>query len=362
MSYDFISLDILERRGYTMIKKGLILTSTIIMIFLISGCALSDYLTGNVPVDTAASEDDLMEENSINEIDELLREIEEDSRSSEMTEEDSREGTGSSEMTEEDILEEVDESSFIKISVKEDELVKLKPKAKDADGDTITYSFSEPLDRNGEWKTNYGDAGNYLVVVTASDGTASTTKKVLLTVERVNVAPIISNIPSTIVVDEGETISLEPTVEDPNGDKVSLSISDPVGDDGVWKVDYQTYGEYEVRIIATDGELDTIKTIAITVNKKNVAPKIEKIGDVTIQEGEGIEIIPQISDVNGDDVIVTISEPIGDDGIWDTAFTDHGIYTITITADDGTTTSTITFELEVEDINVAPEIITIEQG
>ena len=69
-----------------------------------------------------------------------------------------------------------------------------------------------------------------------------------------------------------------------------------------------------------------------------------------------------MSDLNGDKVTVTISDPVGDDGEWETDFTDHGEYTITVKATDGIATTTATFKLTVTDINKAPEITDIVLG
>lgn len=334
-------------------RKTNLIAALLMLTFLISGCALSDYLSGNL---TEESEYTLIpeEDEEVEELEEMIEEIEEETEAAEEEAEEEQE--------EETIIEEeIDEENFIKISVQENELVKLKPTAKDADDDTIAYTFSEPLDENGEWQTNYGDAGNYLITVTASDGDLTTEKKVLLTVDRVNVAPEIEELEDTLEVKEGDTVTFSPKVTDPNGDQITITISDPVGESGVWEIGYQTAGDYEVVITASDGELESTEKVMVTVLRKNVAPEIEELGDITIEEGESVEITPEVTDKNGDDVTVTISEPIGDDGIWETAFTDNGEYEVTVTASDGSLESTATFTVTVKDINKAPEILDIVQ-
>ena len=42
--------------------------------------------------------------------------------------------------------------------------------AYDPDGGEITYTFSAPLDESGRWQTEIGDAGTYIITITASDG------------------------------------------------------------------------------------------------------------------------------------------------------------------------------------------------
>ncbi len=69
-----------------------------------------------------------------------------------------------------------------RVVVKEGELVNLKPKAKTHDVE-LTYTFSEPLDEEGKWQTEAGDAGEYEIKIVASDGESTVTKKVVVVVE-----------------------------------------------------------------------------------------------------------------------------------------------------------------------------------
>jgi hypothetical protein len=66
--------------------------------------------------------------------------------------------------------------------------------------------------------------------------------------------------------------------------------------------------------------------------------------------------------LDNDAVEVTISEPIGNDGVWEISYTDHGEYEVTIIADDGKDITTKEITLIVEDVNLPPEIIDITLG
>ena len=55
-------------------------------------------------------------------------------------------------------------------------------KATDPDGDPIKYTFSKPLNDKGEWQTKVGDKGEYVVTITASDGTNSVDQKIKIVV------------------------------------------------------------------------------------------------------------------------------------------------------------------------------------
>jgi hypothetical protein len=185
----------------------------------------------------------------------------------------------------------------------------------------------------------------------------------MIVVQRFNVPPVIEPI-AAITVDEGDIVELEPEIADPNGDEFEITIEEPVGDDGVWEIDYQSAGDYIIVISASDIDGATSKIeVPITVNKKNVPPVIELLDieddQIIIDEGDTVELDLDITDPNGDEIETTISDPIGNDGVWDTDYIDHGEYAITITASDGQATTTKEITLIVNDINMPPEIIDI---
>jgi DNA-dependent RNA polymerase auxiliary subunit epsilon len=330
-------------------KKLLIIGVLLIAIVFISGCAVSNYIEPE-------EEEKAMDNFSLLTEKEFYEENADEVPVEEVT------GDVIEEIEAEEEVEEetFDEGAYdFVIEVKENELVRLKPEANDPDEDVIEYTFTEPLDENGEWQTNYGDAGQYPVTVTATDGKLITAKEVLIIVERVNVPPVIEDIGNEMVVDEGETLRLSPKIYDPNGDDFDVTISEPVGDDGVWEIDYMSAGDYTIKITANDGELESEHSIELTVKKKNVAPMIEDIDDVEIDEGDTLTLEPAVTDLNGDDVTVTISEPVGDDGEWEIGYTEAGEYEVTIVADDGQATTTKTVKITVYDVNMPPDIIDI---
>lgn len=162
------------------------------------------------------------------------------------------------------------------IKVKEGDLVNLAVKSEDADADTIKYTFTEPLSTDGEWQTKEGDAGTYKVTVTATDGELSTSQDVYVVVNKLKKAPVISGF-DDLTVKEGETVTLSPKVSDPDGDKVTLEYSGWMTSN-TKELGYSDAGDYKVTLTATDatGE-STAKTIAITVENVNRAPKIVAI-------------------------------------------------------------------------------------
>lgn len=322
-------------------NKKFVMAILLASILILSGCAVKDYLKRYV-VKEGENYSLLSEkEKYLTETEEALTEIED------MAEE----------LTEEGIT--LEEEPQVKITVEENDTIVLKPAAEDADLDTIVYTFTKPLDEDGVWKTNFGEAGKYIVTVTASDGQLTTSKEVLINVLRKNVPPVISGIPGEVTIDEGDIIKVNPNVTDPNGDEFTLDISDPIGNDGVWNTTYQDHGDYLVKITASDGELTSEQEMELIVNRKNIAPIIEPIADIAINEGESVNITPVVTDLNGDEVTVYISDPVGDIGFWQTGFTDHGEYTVTVIASDEELETIVDINLVVKDINVAPVILNI---
>lgn len=251
-------------------------------------------------------------------------------------------------------------SDVQRVTVKENEQVSLNVKVNDLDRDNTTVTFTSPLDRSGKWQTKYGDAGEYEVKVTVSDGKEKTVKNVLVVVQRVNVPPVIESL-ADITVKEGEEVKVTPRASDPNGDKVTISFSDPMKE-GQWKTDHTSAGDYQVTVTASDGELESKETYQLKVTDVNVLPEISGVDDVTIKEGETVRLEPQVSDKDNDVLQTTISDPVGDDGVWETTFTDHGRYPVTITVKDGKDTVTKTVSVMVTDVNVPPEIVEITLG
>ncbi len=77
-------------------------------------------------------------------------------------------------------------------NIQETDKISLTPESIDLDGDKIVYYYSTPLNDGGEWETNYDDAGEYLVDITASDGINKTIETIKIVVENKNQAPIFS--------------------------------------------------------------------------------------------------------------------------------------------------------------------------
>lgn len=222
------------------------------------------------------------------------------------------------------------------------------------DGNPITYTYTAPLDANGRWETQIGDAGTYLITITASDGNLETSRQIRLIVEPSNLPPVISNF-ADVTVNEGETLTLSPTVTDPDGDNVTITYSG-FTNSSTRAVDFGEAGEHTVTLTATDGFHTVTETITVTVNAVNRPPVLAPIDTITVIEGELVTVSPEASDPDGDDVTLNFGLPLNASGQWQTEVGDAGTYDADVVATDGELNTSRTVRIVVESSNRPPTL------
>src|SRR3989344_3220200 len=104
-------------------------------------------------------------------------------------------------------------------TVEETDFVRIAPEAVDLDGDKINYSYSPPLDERGEWQTDYNDAGEYNINITASDGKEETSRTVKIIVNNKNQPPEITE--KKITIKETQLVDLKSIISDPDQDALN---------------------------------------------------------------------------------------------------------------------------------------------
>jgi len=235
--------------------------------------------------------------------------------------------------------------------------------AVDPDGDSIVYTFSEPLDDQGEWQTEEGDEGEYIVTITASDGTSSVDQQVAIIVQPSNFAPTIE-IEDTVTVKEGELFALTANITDEDGDEVSVSY-EGWQTELPYEVSFDDAGIYSITIIASDGKKEARKDVTVIVENVNQPPTIKSIADATVMEHDTVNVVPQVDDPDGDEVVVSVSLPFTD-GKWVTTTGDAGVYEITVEASDSEYIVQEIFSLTVMEFNDPPQIfaddVTVTEG
>ena len=238
-------------------------------------------------------------------------------------------------------------------------------KAVDPDGDPIIYTFTNPLDEDGEWQTDAGDAGSYKVTITASDGTTEVSQEVLVIVKSLNKAPVMDSL-ADVSVDEGDTVELDVEVSDEDGDDIEITFSGWMTSSEK-ETDYTDSGVHTVTATATDGKESVTQTVMVTVNDVNRAPNIDSLSNVEVDEGDDVEVDVEVSDPDGDTVEISFSEPLDGDGEWETEIGDAGVYTVKVTASDGDLETEETVKVTVLSVNAAPTLegvadIVVEEG
>jgi hypothetical protein len=190
--------------------------------------------------------------------------------------------------------------------VTETDFVKISPEAIDQDHDKITFSYSPPLDNKGEWQTDYGDAGEYNIDITASDGDKASTESVRLIVKAKNQPPFLKE--TKVIVNETQTINLRDLVTDPENNPLTFSFKKPFDQTGKWVT---TYGDAatEVAIFTvSDGEFTIPMRVEVTILPRNRPPVIDNLfserSTLSTEEGKVLKFFVETTDFDGDAVKV----------------------------------------------------------
>ncbi|MFH1506545.1 MAG: hypothetical protein ABIE94_06185 [archaeon] len=263
--------------------------------------------------------------------------------------------------------EEIDFDVAAIIEGQEGDLIDINPQAIDPDGDSITFDYSEPFNKNGLWQTKEGDEGKYLITIVASDSKDQTIADVLVIIHPRNKAPIIE-CEDMLSFREGDDIDLgeECNIFDKEGDSIIITYSGWMTSE-TKEVKFGDDGTYTVLIKAEDDENVAQKELTIVIENVNRAPIISNVFDIQATETDLVTIEPKVTDPDGDTVLIEFSEPFNDEGIWATKDGDAGSYEAYISATDGSATSTKKFKVDISNINTAPVLeripeIAVEEG
>lgn len=336
-------------------------------ILLLAGCGFEPYKPGSL--DTISEADVKVEGMSI-----LNISPETDIKlKSEDSQKDKEESSEAVNELEKRPAEPASEDSVI-IFAEETEAINLRPEGEDPDDDKLTYTFSSPLNQNGAWKTTYGNAGEYRVTVTASDGTLSTSKDVLIIVNKKEEAPRIDKAaPEEAALKAKENSKLAFSIEASDLNKDALSY--------IWKLDgkdvstkqsivydigYEDAGSHTVKAEVNDGTSTASRLWAVTVENLNRVPKTAAIADGNAKETETVTISISADDDDKDSLSYAISDTTKfkqDENMftWQTTYEDAGDYVFNVLVSDGTDQVIEKAKVHVENVNRAPVIKSIKQ-
>ncbi len=221
------------------------------------------------------------------------------------------------------------------IVVREGEDVIIDCEVSDPEGDEVAVSYDGWMDGPTR-STGYDDAGSYTVTVTAADEHGQSEATVVVKVEDVNRAPEFPlAFPTTLSAKEGDVVRIDASgVTDPDGDKVTVSFSEPFNERGVWHTHMGDAGQYTVEVVATDGTASTTRRVGVDIAMVNTPPELQPIDDITVTEGETIRLPLAATDRENDELSFTISGWM-DSAEYTTTFEDAGEYTVRIEVSDG---------------------------
>ncbi|WP_319506853.1 putative Ig domain-containing protein [uncultured Methanolobus sp.] len=266
--------------------------------------------------------------------------------------------------------------------VNENELITFTISATDPDGDSVTYSATTlPKGANldsstGEfsWTPGYNGEGSYDVEFIAESNSLSNFETIIITVKNVDRAPELATIGNK-TVNENELLSFTISATDPDDDKVSYSTTDlPAGanlDSGTgefsWTPGYNDEGSYNVEIIATANSLIDSEIITIIVDNVDRAPKLNSIGNKTINENELLGFTVSAIDLDGNKVsYYTTALPAGanldsstGEFRWTPTYSQSGNYYVEFIAEANGLDDAETITISVENVNRAPELAAI---
>jgi hypothetical protein len=240
------------------------------------------------------------------------------------------------------------------IQAYEGQLLQFTITAKDVDGDALSYFVGNPpagssfADQTFSWTPDYNQAGNYKVLFTVTDDgipPASDSEKITITVGNVNRPPELAPIGNQSVK-EDQLLQFTVTATDPDvGDVLTYSASDlpdgasfdPNTQIFSWKTGYDQAGNYTVTFTVTDNSIpqeSDSETITINVGNINRPPKLDPIGNRTVNEGEKLEIVITATDPDGDGLTYSADnlpegatfDPIAQKFSWTPDYTQAGTY------------------------------------
>jgi len=258
--------------------------------------------------------------------------------------------------------------------------------ATDADGTTPTLttstlptnaSFTDNGDGTGtfDFTPDYTQSGSYPVTFYASDGVATDSELITITVTNTNRDPVLAAIGAQTVA-EGANLNFIATATDPDGTIPTMTTSTLPANatytdngDGTgtfdFNPDFTQAGSYPVTFYASDGVATDSEIVTITVTGTNLPPTLDPIGNQTVAEGANLNFNVTGSDPDG--TVPTFTTSIlpanatftdnGDgSGTFDfnPDYTQEGSYPVTFYISDGVATDSEVISVTVTHTNQTP--------
>ncbi len=215
-----------------------------------------------------------------------------------------------------------------------------------------------------------------IVLQLYDDGGAFNSQTFAVAVSGTDQAPVFATLPA-ITGTEGAPLKVNVQATDPEGDLLTYwADSLPAGASFdaadhalVWTPGSNAAGTYTgVQFYVSDGIRTVSETTTITISPTPQPPVFTPIADTSAQEGETIRIALSATDPKGLPLSYTSTalppgatlDPLTGVFVWNTDYTQHGLYQITFTADNGVANSSQTAVIQLLNVNAAP--VFADQG
>ena len=216
--------------------------------------------------------------------------------------------------------------------------------------------------------------------MTVSDGTASITQNITVSISNINESPTI-NSSATFSADENQTSIGSVSASDPDGDSLTYSISGSeinISSSGVLTFasapDYETKNSYTATVTVSDGTASGTQNITVNVtNLNDKTPVITSSATFSADENQtGVRLenrtgtgVIVASDAEGDSLTYSVSGSeinISSSGVLTFAsapdYETKNSYTATVTVSDGTNSSTQAITVNIINMTDNPPTIT----
>jgi outer membrane protein OmpA-like peptidoglycan-associated protein len=239
-------------------------------------------------------------------------------------------------------------------SIKQDEQTTVRCSAHDPDGDPLTWQWSNSGGKiSGTGDTVTFDAtgvapGKYTVTAKVSDGKHEASASADIQVIKKNLAPTVSCSPTSTSIMIGESTTVRATASDPNNDTLTYSWTIngekvAAGNELTFGSSGRNPGAYNITVTVSDGEFTASCSSTVTIQAKpNQPPTIScVVCSLDLATGQTAQLQVRASDPDNDPLTITWTtsggavQGSGETATFDAANLHAGIFTVTITADDG---------------------------
>ena len=161
------------------------------------------------------------------------------------------------------------------------------------------------------------------------------------------------NVSYTITAVGGDLVKIDLKAKDPDGDKLKYDYTKPFNDNGLWQTEDGDAGKYLTKVTVSDGKLSSTADVLVIVKPSNKAPIIDCLDDLTIKEGETVELKCNFFDKENDPLVIEYSGWMTSP-TYTTNYDTAGDHKVFIKVSDGFHNMTKTIDVTVEDVDRAP--------